>query len=90
MNGLRDALVKRKKRIVDQALLSSLEFTPVERGSFSAVARWKNGEHRESYTPSNSLRRTGFKLVYSSYQMTFCRFADELVKKIVKVRKISK
>lgn len=85
MDGLRNELVRRKKRIMDQALLTSLEFTPVERGQFTAVARWEGGECRVGVTAGGSLRRGR-----SVYRMPFCRYVDELIGKILKARRIQK
>ena len=85
MDGLRNELVRRKKRIMDQALLTSLEFTPVEGGQFTAVARWEDGEYRVGITSGGSLRRGR-----SVYRMPFCRYADEVIAKILKARRMKK
>jgi len=97
MKRLREALHRRKSRITDGAFLTELEFGPVEDGKFEAVAKWESGGSTVEKGPGQYTKvfNTGNSLVagrrYTTrYRQTFCCFADDLVKEILRARGVVK
>jgi hypothetical protein len=95
MKRLRDALIRRRRKVMDGAFLSDLEFGPVENQQFEVTAKWESsseivkkgsGQHTSTYTKDNALRIGRYSHVHGRYQMTFCGFADNLIKEILRAR----
>jgi hypothetical protein len=90
LQGLRSALIDRRRRIMDATFIRGLDFDIVEDLSsynFTVKACWEDGQFTKTYKAETAVTRgrRGYK-----YRKTFCAFADDLIKDILRARGIVK
>jgi hypothetical protein len=87
MERLHRALFRRKKRIMDAALLTELSFGPVREQQFKVTAEWEGGEHTVTFNRGNSVVPNRRNL---AFRMTYCRFADRIIDEVLRARGVKK
>jgi hypothetical protein len=95
LEQLRQALMDRKKRIIEEAFLVDVVFEPVQNMSFVITASWSvdtsidggAGTYSKKFSRHNVLMPDRYGL---RYKKKFCAFADDIVRDILRARGVVK